>query len=124
LLPGIDEALIFELRIMPEIDKKSDLVPGGVEVVDDLGAVFVGQHGHSLEFQDDILEADEVGFVGLAKRTAFLFQAQRFLGDEGDAFQAKFNLHALLIYCLQKTAALLLVNLEASANDAVRFVFV
>src|ERR1035441_8742527 len=123
-LPGVYNALVFELRIMTKIDKESDFMPGSVEVVDDLGAMFVGQHGNGLEFHDDFLEADEVGFVGLAKETALVLQAQRFLGGKRDALQAKFNLHALLIHGFQKTAALLLVNFEASADDAVRFVFV
>ena len=46
-------------------------MPSSVEVVDDLGAVFVGQRRNGLEFHDNFLEADKVGFVGLAKWTAF-----------------------------------------------------
>jgi hypothetical protein len=34
------------------------LAPGSVEVVDDLGTVFVGQHGYGFEFHHDFLETD------------------------------------------------------------------
>jgi hypothetical protein len=124
LFPGVCKALVFELRIMPKIDKEGDFIPGRTEVIDYLGAVFIGQHGNGLEFHNDFLKADKVWFVVLIEWMAFVFQVQWFLGDERNALQAKFKLHAFLIHGLQKTAALNFVNLKASANDAVSFVFV
>jgi hypothetical protein len=51
---------------VPEVHQQAQLLTGRLQVVAHLSAVFVGQLLDSLDFQDDLCETYEVGFIPLA----------------------------------------------------------
>lgn len=57
----VGEALDLNAAIGAEIDQKTEFYASGLEVVKDLGPVFLGDGGDGLEFHDDFIETNEVG---------------------------------------------------------------
>ena len=93
-----------------------------MQVVDNLGAMFIGQLGHRLEFQDDFLEANDVWDEGMLEPSSFVEQWKLILGVEWDAQKFKFSFKTFLIDGFSESAAFDLIDLKARTTNAVRFV--
>ena len=69
-----DDSLPLELRIVAEIDQEAVAMTGGVEVIKNLGAVFIGESGDGLQFNDDFRHGSIpwsfVCFVGNLQRNS------------------------------------------------------
>lgn len=91
-------------------------------MVDHLSAVFVCQLLHRLDFQDDLVETQEVRLVLLLQGPAFVFQLQARLLTEQNSLFFEFKCQTLLVHGLDEPVALVLVCLEASAHDPVALV--
>ena len=110
--------------MVTKIDENAKLKAGCIQIIDDLSTVLVHQLGNGFELGDDLVEADQVRFVGFAERVSLVAKVQTRLSDERDRLHAKLHLQALLINRFQESAAFLLVHLEAGPDDPVAFLFV
>jgi hypothetical protein len=55
-----DDSLVFQLGVEAEIDEKTEPIACGFQVVMQLGAVEITQAGQCFQFDDGLLEADEI----------------------------------------------------------------
>src|SRR5262249_26025198 len=70
---------------------------------------------------DNFLEANVVRFVSLLRHSTTIAENERWFGNRRNPLVFKFNGQALLIDGFKKAAALLVVYLEAGANNGVAF---
>jgi len=113
---GVDDSLDLEFRVVTEVDEQSKLDFRRFEIVLHLGSVLIRQVLHGLEFEDDLLVADEVRLVSSSQRSGLVVECQRLLRDERNSLEAQLNLDALLIDRFQKPAALFPVYIETCPN--------
>jgi hypothetical protein len=90
---------VLDLGIVAEIDRQPELLPGRLQVVDQLCTMLINQLLDRLDLDDDLPEALEV-------RLLLLLQPQARLEDRP-----------------QKSVALFLVHLEAGTDDPVALLF-
>jgi hypothetical protein len=57
---------------MPEVDQQSELVTGGIQVIEELRSMLVYNFINRLQLNDDFIEADEIGLVGAFKGLPFV----------------------------------------------------
>src|SRR6266704_6464248 len=86
--------------------------------------MLVSQCGDSFQFDDNFLEADIIWLVSLLQYPTTIAEGERWLSDCRNPLVFQLDAEALLINRFQKPAALLIVHLEASANDRVTFPFI
>src|SRR6267143_7040131 len=79
--------------------------------------MLVGQFGDGLQFDNYFVVAHKIGQIFLAQDSPSVLQGQSRLRDCWDSAMLKFNAETFLIHGLVKATALVLVNLEAGAND-------
>jgi hypothetical protein len=70
--------------MVTEVYKQARSVAGCFQVVEDLCSMFVCDLGDRLQFDDDLIETNQVGLVGLSQRLAFVGQLQFWLRDVGN----------------------------------------
>ena len=66
---SIRKTLVFDTRIVTEVDEQAEFVTRCFEVVDDLRSVLVCEQSYSLQFDDDLPVANKVRFVMLLQWT-------------------------------------------------------
>lgn len=89
-----------------------------------LRPVFACQFLHCLEFNNDVLEADEVWFVGLRQLDSLVMQNQFPLGYKWNALSGEFSFQSFLVEDgFQKPAAHFAVNLEYGSPYSVALLF-
>lgn len=88
-----------------------------------LRPVFACQFLHCLEFNNDVLEADEVWFVGLRQLVSLVMQNQFPLGHKWNALSGEFSFQTFLIDGFQKPATHLAVNLEYGSPYSIALFF-
>ena len=86
--------------------------------------MLIDQGGDGFDLNDDVIVANEVWCERLNKSAPVIVQSLRCLRLKWNSLQLKFDFQALVINRLEKTAALIFVNGEASANDGIAFIFV
>src|SRR5688572_18275927 len=118
-----DDPFVFELRMVSEVDKQTQAKAGRLEIVMDLSPVGVVQMG-GLQLNDDPLKADEVRQIALFEGSPLVREGESDLWDERNALQTKLELQALLVHRLKEPAPLLLIDLKAGAEEAVRVLLV
>ena len=74
-----------------EVGKNAESIASCPEVVVQLCAVLVGDCRHCLHFENDPLEADEIGLILLLERFLFVDQAELGLLAEGDSTEFEFD---------------------------------
>src|SRR5438552_18872930 len=86
--------------------------------------MLIGQRRDGFQFNDNFLEANIICFVSLPQYSTTIAEGERRLSDCRNPLVFKLDAEALLINRFRKPAALLVIYLEASANDRVTFFFV
>jgi len=86
--------------------------------------MLIDQGGDGFELDDDVIIASEVSDERLNQSAPAILQSLRCLRLKWNSLPFKFDFQALVINRLEKTAALIFVNGEASANDGIAFIFV
>jgi hypothetical protein len=84
-----DYAFVFDLWVRSKVDEEAELMAGGFQVIVNLGSMFLDQGRGRFDFQDDFVEADEIGNVLMLERSAFVRQWQLDLWDEKQALHGK-----------------------------------
>jgi hypothetical protein len=85
---------------MAEIDEKSHPLFSGAEVVHELSPMGVFKVFAGFDFQDHLVEADEVGLVAFAEDATLVVELQRRHGNERDSPVREFEFQAFLINIL------------------------
>jgi hypothetical protein len=75
--------------------------------------MLVGEVFHGFQLNKDLVEANQIGDVGLLQPMTMVEKNQFLLGFEGDGSGAELDFHAFLIHRFDKSVALLVVNLES-----------
>ena len=86
--------------------------------------MFVHERRGSFQLENNFAVANEIGLIRLQERASAIAQGQDWLRDGWDALMLELDLQTFLINWFEKPAALLVIYLEASANDRVTFFFV
>jgi hypothetical protein len=115
---------MFEERMMPEVDEETEAKIGGFQVIPHLGLMLAGEVAQCLQFDDDLIIADEIRLVNLFQNPPLIDEVELLLGYEWNASLGELDLQAFLIDRLQEPAAHDLVNLEARADDFIGFLLV
>jgi hypothetical protein len=82
---GVQVALDLHPGMVAEVDKQAQFHSGGVQVADDLSAMFVGETGNRLQFEDDFSGTDKVGDERVAETAPFVFEWELAFGIEWNA---------------------------------------
>ena len=80
-----NDPLLLDFAVCPEVHQETETIPGCLQVIVDLGPVFVSQLRDGLDLHDDFIETSEVGLIGLLERPTLVGQLEFRLGDEGYA---------------------------------------
>ena len=116
---GFYETSPFQFSVSAEIDQQAYWQTSGFEVVDDLGFFTSCQSVHRLEFDQNLIETQEVADVNFAQGLAPVMNYQLALGFERNPAQRQLSLHRLLINSLQKPCPQLAMNFNRSTNDGI-----
>jgi hypothetical protein len=108
--------------MVTEIDQQADPQAGCLEIIMDLGAVFISQPGHRFDLDDDLFETNKVRLITLPEGSAFVFRLEYGLSFERDSPLHQFQLKAFLKDCFEKSAALLFVHFKARTQQGMRFI--
>lgn len=119
----VDEALVFDLGVVAEVDQEPELLASRLQLVDHLRTVFVGQFLDRLDLEDDLAEAQEIRLVLLFQRLSLVLESKPRLPIEGDLLLPKLKRQAFLVHRLQEAIAFLFVHLETGANDPIALIF-
>jgi len=92
-----------------------------MQIILDLCPMLVRKVRHSLQFNHDFTVTDKIRYIVLLKRVSFVAQGKGDLAPCWNFLNPKLNPKTLLKNRLQKTAALLFINLKASAEYPIRF---
>jgi hypothetical protein len=111
------DALVLHLGMMAEVHQQPKTHTGRAEVVMKLGAMLVGQRGHSFDFDDDSTVADEIRRLGLLQRPPFVGQAKLRLCFERNTSLRKLDLETFLEDRLKKSRPFVPVDLKAGTHD-------
>jgi hypothetical protein len=117
-----NDSLVLELGIVAKVDEEAEAEAGGLEVIMDLGAVPVGELGNGLDFEDDLVETDEVGLVGLLQEPSLIPQLQISLRVERDPAHPQLQFQALVVDGFEKASPLLVVHFKARSHDPIALV--
>ena len=115
---------MLQKGMMPEIDQKSQPLPGRLQVIEGLGPVLVRDLLDGLEFDDDFSETKKIRNIGLFQGLLLVLQPQTRLFFEWNAAACEFQRQALLIHALQKPTPHFFIDLEASPHDLKAFFLV
>jgi hypothetical protein len=107
--------------MVTEIHQDPEAELGGIQVIQNLSAVFVREMRNRFQFDDDFIETDEIRDESLLQRRAFVIEPQDALRVERDTLKPELQRQALMKDRLQKTTAFLLIHLKTCADDAVTF---
>jgi hypothetical protein len=111
----------LDLGVVAEVDEQTELHACGLEIVDDLGTMLVGEIWDGLQLQNDLPEANDVWNEGVFETAAFVEERELALSVERDSLNFKFGLQTFLIDGLSKTASFELIDLKASSSNAEGF---
>jgi hypothetical protein len=84
--------------------------------------MLVGEVLHGFQLNKDLVEAKQIGDVGLLQPMTMVEKNQFPLGLEGDGSGAQLDFHAFLIYRFDKSMTLLAVNLESRSHDLIHLI--
>ena len=84
---SVREPLDVDFRIGAEVDKKPKPALGDSQVVEELCPMFVAKLIDGLELDNDLIKAEQVGYVSLLNGLALVENRQFFPGLEGNATQ-------------------------------------
>jgi hypothetical protein len=115
------ESFVFQSWIMAKVHKQTQFAAARAKVIQDLRAVFIGQDGNSLDFDDDLIVANEIRAECLKQLATAILRTLRWFRHEWNSLEFEFNLQAFVIDRFVDTAALIFVKLEACTNDRVTF---
>ena len=115
----VDDAFVDEMLWITEIDEDAESEAGGFEVVVELSPVNIIEDFDSFDLDDDLGVGYEVGLVILGKTIALVIDFQFGLFDEGDLTSLEFEAESLLVYCFEKSAAELVVDIKTCSNEGV-----
>src|SRR2546423_941583 len=87
-----DDAFVFQLALVTEVHEQAEAKSRRLQVVMNLGTMFVRQFGDRLDFDDYRAEAEEVGVVVLFQGPPLVGEFKVGLRLEGDAPQFQFDL--------------------------------
>ena len=110
--------------VVSEIHQDAKLKTGCVQIIQELPAMLIGQSRDSFQFHDNFLEANVVRFVSLLQYSTTIAENERWSSNRRNPLVFKFDRQALLIDGFKKAAALLVVYLEAGANNGIAFFLV
>jgi hypothetical protein len=118
------ETLVFQSRIMAEVNQQTQLATGCAEIIQDLRAVLIAQLRDRLDFENYFFVANEIRTEGLNQCAAAILQRLRWFRQKWNSLEFQLDLKALMINRLEKSAALISINGKARPEDRVAFVFV
>ena len=110
-LGSAQEASVFETA-RSEVQEETCTETPCLEVVDDLRLFGSAELSQSLQFDDDVLEAQKVGTVGAGKRGAFVRDGKLALAFEWDSTGGKFDAEGFLVDGFEATRAEVAVDLD------------
>ena len=116
-----NETFPLQAREGTEIDEQPELKSGDFEIIDQLGPVFVSQTFGRLEFDDDLVEAQEIGRVGVFEEPAAIRERIIALSIERDLGHFQFDFQRVLINRFGESVALVFVHRDARADDPIHF---
>ena len=61
---------------MSKIDEQAEAKAGGFQIIVKLGTMFVGELLDGLDFQNDFVQEDEIGYVLALEGTSFVIQCE------------------------------------------------
>src|SRR5262249_8540048 len=117
-----DNPLDLDSRVVAEVDEEAQPTASRLEVVVQLGFVFLANVGNRFEFHDDCVVTEEVRRVRGGEEQALVVELQRRVWLARDALCAEFDLQGLLIDSLQKPTSKVVVDLEAGPSNLVGLV--
>ena len=115
----VNEPFMLNTWMVAEVDQQPKLPTSNLEVVDHLGPMLVAQLPDCLDLDDDALEAEEVRLVELIETLALVSECETWLLDKGDFPGAELDCQTRLVDGLEKSTALLFVDLQTRPDDAV-----
>lgn len=86
--------------------------------------MITGKLANCFQLNDDLAETDEIRLVCIRKNSSFVHNFKNSLPFKWYAGVSEFDCQRFLVNWFQKTASQGIVNLKASPNDFVAFVFV
>jgi hypothetical protein len=104
----------------PKVDEQANPLASRLQVIHELRLVFGYDRCHSLQFDNDLPEADEVWLIGLDQWVSFISQLELPLGNIGKAHAIKLDLKTFLIHRRQKPATHLSINFKNGPPYGVR----
>lgn len=113
---------MLQFGIVAEVDEQAQRQAGGVEIIDDLGAMFIRQCGNGFEFQENRVVANKIRNENLLEGLAFVLDLEPPLGGERNALKLHLDFEAFLIDGFEEPAAFFVIDLETRADDSVTFV--
>jgi hypothetical protein len=114
-----DEALVLE-GTRAEVEKKTNMVASGFEVIDYLSVFDTAGLREGFEFHDNRGVTNEIGFVESSQPASFVKDRQLYLLLKRYVARGKLNPHRLLINGFQESAPQLLVYLHCRPDDSKR----
>ncbi len=104
--------------VTANINEQPLIEPGCFEIVEDLGFVFRGNFFYRLDLDDDLIVANEIGFVGLLENFGFLGKPKFLLGNKRNPPLRQLLFQALQIHRLQKPAAHFFIDFKHGTRIA------
>jgi hypothetical protein len=117
-----DNALKFDLWVVTEVHQQRQTVPGGSKLIMNLRAVFVCQSWNGLNFDNNFSITDKIGYVAVLEQATLIVKLHGNLLLSWNTPDTEFNLQTILVYRLDKPAALFFINLKTSAYNLIAFV--
>jgi hypothetical protein len=105
--------------MVTEVHEQAQFEASGVEIIQDLGAVFIHEAGNRLQFDDNLIEADKISDKSLLEGMTFVFKPQNSLRNERRSLESEFELQALLKHRLEKSTAFFFIYLKTGTDDFV-----
>src|SRR5208282_3395746 len=107
-----DDAFGLDLGVVAEIDEQAQATASSLQVVVNLGTMRVSQFLEGLDFENDLIEKDEIRNVFLLQRLSLVMQGEFRLRLEDESLESELHLQALLIHRLNEAAPQFFVDFK------------
>src|SRR4051812_44457831 len=94
---GSRDPLVFEARIMPEVQEQAEMEASSVQIIQELGAMFVDERRGGFKFDNDFAVTNKVRLVGLQQSSTTIDQRQCRLRNGWYALMLELDLQTFLI---------------------------
>src|SRR5690606_27508692 len=121
--PSEHKTLVLDLGKMSEVHQQAHSQPGCVEIVLNLRPMLIGQPRDGLDLNQNLSEADKIRDIALFEQHPLVAQRQRHLSLKRHSLKPELQLQTLLEHRLQKSTALVLIDLKAGPEYPVSLFF-